>query len=286
MTPEFRKVDALLQLGRVDAALDMMERLPAREAPTLDFYRLRGKALRAAGRYFDAEAAWRDALRLAPQEASVLAELAATLHAQKRYQDALAYAREAVALRPEVAAWHCLRGVVAEALQLLPEAEAELRLAQELAPNDAGTHSVLGWLLLRAGRGREAEEAFSAALAVDPRSLEATRGLARALHERGERVEARRLWLEVLALDPLQKDAVLDENLLLGHPLAGPLRLARRVPIGVSALLALPAALLLARAAWTGFQPEPLAAVVIALSLLAASSAPLLRVLTPGGPRA
>lgn len=286
MTPEFRKVEALLHMGRVDAALEMMERLPAREAPTLEFYRLRGKALRAAGRYFDAEAAWREAAKMAPQDAGVLAELAATLHAQKRYKDAIVFAREAVTLRPEVAAWHCLRGVIAEALELVTEAETALQAARQLAPNDAATHVVFGWLVLRAHRHDEAGQAFTAALTVDPRSVEATRGLALVHLAQGDRVGARQLWLEVLALDPLQHDRALEENLLLGHPLAGPLRAAQKVPIWLSGLLALPALLLLVWALWAGVRPAPVAMVVIASSIILASAAPLLRIVTPGGPRA
>ncbi len=285
MTPEFRKVEALLHMGRVDAAVELMERLPAREAPTLEFYRLRGRTLRAAGRYFDAEVAWREAAKLAPQDAGVLAELAATLHAQKRYKDAIPFAREAVGLRPEIAAWHCLRGVIAESLELWTEAETALAAARQLSPNDLAPHVVFGWLMLRTARLEAAEAAFRAALAIQPQSVEATRGLARVLLRQGDRVLARQLYLEVLALDPVQKDPELESTMLIGHPLAGPLRWAEKVPVWLSFLLALPAAGVLVRALVVGFAPSTLEKVLVAVSLTLASAAPLLRVLRPGGPR-
>ncbi|MFZ5480889.1 MAG: tetratricopeptide repeat protein [Myxococcota bacterium] len=238
MSPEFRKVEALLALGRTDEAAALADSLPQRETPTPEYLRLRGRALRAAGRVFDAEAAFREALAMLPHEPGLLADLATTLMGQRRHREALNLAREAVQIRPDVAAYHCLVGVCAEALALDDEAERELRAARELAPGDAEAHTVYGWHALRSHRVADAEAAFRDALAIHPDRVEALRGLARAAADRGDWRAARAGWLEALAVDPRQRDRLLERSVLLGHPAMAPLVAATRVPIGVSVALA------------------------------------------------
>jgi len=245
MTPEHKKVEALLALGRADDALALADRLPGRETPSVEFMRLRGRALRAAGRVFDAEASFREALGLQPGDPGLLADLATTLLGQRRLKDALPYAREAVTIRPDVAAYHCLRGVIAESLGHDEEAELALNTARELAPTDAEAHTVYGYHALRQERVPEAERAFSDALALQPDRAEALRGLARCAAARGDWSAARARWLDALSADPRQRDRDLAPSLVLGHPALAPLRAAARIPVGVSvALVALGAVLL------------------------------------------
>ncbi len=213
MTPEARKVEALLALGRADEAASLAESLPEREVPTPEFLRLRGRALRAAGRLFDAEGSFREALALAPGEAGLLADLATTLLGQKRHREALAFAREAMAVRPDVAAFHALVGVLAEALGLDEEAERELGAARALSPRDAESHVVYGFHVLRQGRAAEAEAAFRDALRADPQRSEAHHGLARSLADAGRRDEAKVAWADALALDPNLVDLRLSQKL-------------------------------------------------------------------------
>jgi tetratricopeptide (TPR) repeat protein len=272
MTPEFRKVEALLALGRSDEAAALADSLPQRETPTPEYLRLRGRALRSAGRVFDAEAAFREALAMQPHEPGLLADLATTLMGQRRHREALALAREAIAIRPDVAAYHCLVGVCAEALALDDEAERELRAARELAPGDAEAHTVYGWHALRFGRVDAAESAFRDALAIHPDRVEALRGLARASAARGDWAGARARWLDALSVDPRQRDRLLERSILLGHPAMAPLLAATRVPIGVSvALAAMGAAFLLA------FRDEPATIVLVVALFALAAAGPLAR---------
>jgi tetratricopeptide (TPR) repeat protein len=242
VTPEHKKVEALLALGRADEALALADRLPGRETPTADFLRLRGRALRSAGRVFDAEASFREALALHPGDPKTLADLATTLLGQRRLKEALGYAREAVSLRSDVAAFHCLRGVVAEALGLEEEAEQALLAARGLAPADAEAHTVYGYHALRQGRVADAERAFGDALSRQPDRAEALRGLARCAAARGDWPAARTRWLDALSADPRQSDRELAPSLVLGHPAMAPLRAAARVPVAVSGALAVVAA--------------------------------------------
>lgn len=280
MTPEFRKVEALLALGRTEDAASLVDRLPAREAPTPEYLRLRGRTLRAAGRVFDAESAFREALAMQPGDAVLLADLATTLLGQRRLKEAHALAREASALRPDVPAFHCLSGVIADALDLEDEAERELLAARILAPGDAEAHTVYGWHALRAGRPAPAEDAFRAALAIQPDRVEALRGLARCAAARGDWAAARVKWLETLGVDPRQHDRVLQRAMLLGHPALGPLHACTRVPIGVSLALAA-----MALGFLFGFPTEP-GVPALAAGLFALSAAgPLARTAVAGGLR-
>jgi tetratricopeptide (TPR) repeat protein len=238
MSPEHRKVEVLLSMGRGEEAAALADRLPGRDTPSPEFLHLRGRALRAAGRVFDAETSFREALALAPREPALLADLATTLLGQKRLEAALPYAREAVQLRPDAAAYHALRGVIAESLGYDNEAEAALSAARELAPQDAGGHTVYGYHALRAGRVTEAEAAFRAALAIHPDRGEALRGLARCAAALGDWPSARTRWLDALSADPRQSDRELTPALFLGHPALAPVRLAARLPLVVSAALA------------------------------------------------
>lgn len=245
MSSETRKVEALLAMGRADEAASLADRLPEREAPTAEYLRLRGRALRAAGRHFDAEGSFRQALSLAPGDAGLLADLATTLHGQRRFKEARAYAREAVQVRPEVAAFHALLGVIAEALLYDDEAGEELAAARALAPQDVETHTAYGFHTLRLGRVPEAEAAFRAAVSLDPSAAEAFKGLARAALARGDMVAARERWQDALRCDPTLRDARLDRAVRLGHPALAPVRAAVAVPVWASAGLAVVGGLLI-----------------------------------------
>lgn len=280
MSNEFAKVEALLALGRTDEATSLVDRLPARDQPTPEYLRLRGRALRASGRVFDAEASFREALELAPQDPGLLIDLATTLLGQRRLKEARAYAREAVAIRPDVAAWHCLVGVLADELGYASEAGEALGLARALAPQDAEAHVVFGWHALRQGQLDASEEAFRAALAIAPGRAEALRGLARARAAGRDWEGARSLWLEALAIDPVQRDRVLARAMVLGNPSFRPLLRLTAIPLPASLVAA---AAGIAALAASGGRPGPAA---LAVPLLAfAAAGPLARAAIRGSLR-
>lgn len=274
MSPEHRKVEVLLSMGRGEEAAALADRLPGREAPSSEFLHLRGRALRAAGRVFDAETSFREALALNPRDPALLADLATTLLGQKRLEAALPYAREAVSLRPDAAAYHALRGVIAESLGYESEAETALSAARELAPQDAEAHTVYGYHALRRGRVPAAEEAFRAALAIHPDRGEALRGLARCAVAVGDWPSARSRWLDALSADPRQTDRELAPALFLGHPALAPVRLVARIPLVASAALAAGAG-----ASFTLLGSSPLQLPILVTLLVGAAAGPAVRVL-------
>lgn len=278
VVPEFRKVEALLQMGRSEEAVALVGRLPQRESPNADYLRLRGRALRAAGRHFDAEESFREALALAPSDAGLLADLATTLVGQKRFQEAIPFARDAVSARPEVAAYHALLGFCAERLELLDEATRALDQARVLAPADAEAHTVYAFHAFGRGKLDDAERAFRDALACDPRRSQALRGLARVALSRGDEVSARERWLEALSCDPRLQDARLAALLVPKDPAVERIRRLGRMPLWSSLLLALGGASLL----W--WNPSALATEIAAVGLFAvASIGPIARQVLSGG---
>jgi tetratricopeptide (TPR) repeat protein len=272
VSPEHRKVEALLALGRNEEAAALADKLPSQDTPSVEFLRVRGRALRAAGRVFDAEASFREALALQPGDPRLLADLATTLLGQKRLKEALPFARESVALRPDVAAYHCLRGVVAEALGYEDEAEEAMMAARQLSPQDAEAHTVYGYHALRRARIDAAESAFRDALGIHPDRAEALRGFARCAAARGDWAAARVRWLDTLSADPMQRDRALAPALVLGHPALAPVRAASRVPILVSVGLAAAGAGLFAL-----FSGYPGAVAMTVMFFAAAAIGPLAR---------
>ncbi len=270
MSPELRRVEALLAMGKAGEAALLAERLPERESPSPEFLRVRGRAFRAAGRVVDAEASFREAMSLSPGDAGLAADLATTLAGQHRFRDALPFAREAVQLRPEAAAYHALLGFIADRLEYAGEARRALETARELAPADAETHTVLGFHLLREGHHSPAIEAFEAAVSADPRRAEAFHGLARARLAAGDWETATSAWGEALGIEPTRRDRQLDRDLRLKRPGMKPIVRVSEVPAELSLAVALVAAALL----WYGRAEDVLQATIIASMLLFAAAVP------------
>ncbi len=270
MSPELRRVEALLAMGKAGEAALLVERLPQRDDPSVEFLRVRGRAFRAAGRVVDAEASFRQALALAPGDPALAADLGTTLVAQHRFKEALPFVREAVSLRPTVAAYHALLGFVADRLDHGVEARKALETARELAPADAETHTVLGFHLLREGEHTLAIEAFESAVAADPRRAEAFRGLSKAHLAVGQWQAARTAWTESLGIDPAQSDRQIERDLRLRRPELRPVHALAGLPSELSLGLALLGGALL----WYGRTEAVTLAVAAALLLFVLATLP------------
>ena len=118
-----------------------------------------------------AEAAYRSALALQPDDVAALTNLGLVLEQLRRLDEAEACQRRALALAPGLADLHNhLAGVLARRPDAGHEAEAErhYREAMRLAPQDARHRSNLGALLYDLGRVQEAEQVLRAAVAQAP----------------------------------------------------------------------------------------------------------------------
>jgi tetratricopeptide (TPR) repeat protein len=116
----------------------------------------------------DAEAAYREALKLQPERGATFNSLGYALLHQERYDDALAAFRRYV----------------------------------ELAPADANSHDSLGEGLLAAGKVAEAEASYRKSLEVDPSFASSVWGLAGCLEKLGRSDEAKAQYRRYLELVP------------------------------------------------------------------------------------
>ncbi|HZS37820.1 MAG TPA: tetratricopeptide repeat protein [Polyangia bacterium] len=186
LDPEALEIEGLchLRLSDYPAALGSLGRAIAEAPDGAHAHYLYGFALRESGRAGDAEAPFRDALRLAPDEPVYLRALAELYADLGRYPEALASARRATEVAPERAANHVTYGYVASAAGDKQLARAEYERAVTLDPNDSAAWNNLGCLDLEAGRALRARLRFREALRLDPQGGRARRNLAMAAPRR------------------------------------------------------------------------------------------------------
>ena len=114
--------------------------------PDAHFYL--GNALRGQGKLDQAEAEYREVIRLKPNYAGAYKGLGALLCDDKHdYEGAIAAFREAIRLKPDWAEAHSDLGNALGGQGKLSEAEAEYREAIRLKPDFAQAHNAYAWLL-------------------------------------------------------------------------------------------------------------------------------------------
>ena len=161
-----------------------------------------GNALHDLKRYADAEAAYREAIRLHPANAIMHRNLGNTLHELKRYADAEAAAQEALRLDPKDAQAHATLGDALHDLERYADAEAAYREAIRLNPANAIMHRNLGNTLNRLERYADAEAAAQEALRLDPKYAQAHATLGDALHDLERYADAEAAYREAIRLNP------------------------------------------------------------------------------------
>jgi tetratricopeptide (TPR) repeat protein len=153
------------KLAEAEAEYREAIRLQPNHAPA--HYNL-GVVLGRQGKLAEAERLFREALRLQPDLAGAHRNLGVALERQGKLAEAEAAYREALRLQPTLAEVHYDLGSVLIRLGKLPEAEAAYGEAIRLQPDNAGAHCELGLVLERQGRDAEAEAAFREAIRLQP----------------------------------------------------------------------------------------------------------------------
>ncbi|CAK0745720.1 protein O-GlcNAc transferase [Azospirillaceae bacterium] len=172
-------------------------------------------ARQATGRLDLATAALRRALKAAPNDAGLHANLGAVLEADGRLDEAEACCRRAIELRPNIARAHTNLGTLLLKRSQFPEAEACHRRALALEPDSPQIWNNLGTSLAALGRWREAENAYRRALRYDPQCADALCNLGLLLRPRGYILEAENWYRRALAIDPNMVSARFNLGLLL-----------------------------------------------------------------------
>ncbi|MEN9760976.1 MAG: hypothetical protein RI906_802 [Pseudomonadota bacterium] len=154
------------------------------------------------------------ASNLAPEEVTVLIELARVVIQVGRVEDALRLIDRALAVKPAMSRLHFLRAHCLRDLGRRPEAISSLQQAVRLDPRDAASWLNLGNLLRLGDEAREAIHCYDQALAIEPAFVEAwiNRGVALGdllMHE-----AALQSYARARALAPTHPEADYNEAML------------------------------------------------------------------------
>ena len=163
---------------------------------------VKGKSFRGQGLHADAEAAYREAIRLDPGFAAAHDGLGYVLWEVKRFGEAEAALREAIRLDPGNAAAHHDLGNVLRDLDRFGEAEGAYREAIRLDPGNAYAHHGLGDVLWEVKRFGEAEGAYREATRLDPGYAGAHHGLGNVLAKVRRFAEAEAAFRKAIRLNP------------------------------------------------------------------------------------
>jgi Flp pilus assembly protein TadD len=194
---------ALVKSNQAEAGLALYDWLVKEQPDNPWLHFRRGNALHERRHFREAEAAFREAVRLNPDFAEAHANLGNALNQQRgRSEEAEAAFREALRLKSGLPTAHKNLGVVLNQQGRHEEAEAELRKALNLKPDFAEAHSNLGIALHRQGRPEEAEVELREALRLKPDYPEAHNNLGFALSCQGRHKEAETACREALRLKP------------------------------------------------------------------------------------
>jgi tetratricopeptide (TPR) repeat protein len=156
-----------------------------------------GNALAAAGQPAQAEAEFRDTVRLQPRFGRGHNNLGDALDVQGRHQEAVAAYEEAIRVNPRLVEAQNNLGTALAATGRLEEAVAVLRKAVAVEPRFAEAHINLGIMLRQLGRLRESADALDRAVTLRPDLDLARYQRAVTMLQAGD-VEAARRDLEVL----------------------------------------------------------------------------------------
>jgi tetratricopeptide (TPR) repeat protein len=170
-----------------------------------------GVALRSQHRYQEAEPSFREAIRLRPDRAEAHNGLGVALYDLGRYKESEAACREAIRLKSEDAMAHCNLGNALCSQGRYKESEAAYREAIRLKPDYAKAHNNLGNNLSGQGRYKEAEAAYREAIRLNPDYAEAHNGLGATLGSQRRYQDAQAAFREAIRLHP--DDAVAHCNL-------------------------------------------------------------------------
>ena len=203
-----------LRLGRVNEALELLDRAVALDSRLVAAHLERSRALLAAGRAEAALAAAQQAHTLAPDQAHPIALAAEALIALRRDDEARPLLERARALDATLLpACVALRDLLARTGDLA----AAVILAQRtvaLAPNDAFHHARLGELLLETGDLAQAEQALHSALQLTAGTDEEQRNLIHArIYALLSRTRARAAdWGQAIAYARASVDCAPDDS--------------------------------------------------------------------------
>lgn len=194
--------EAYINAGRLDQAVSTLRRALRADDDLPEIYINLGATLSRLGDRTAAMEALRSAIRIRPDSSVAHNNLASVLDAQGDFPQAQDHFRWAIRVEPDYPAPHYNYGRALSAQKRLAEAESELRKALTLDPRFAEASTSLGMVLERKGQLAEAIEAYRRAILVKPDLAAARFNLALALARAGDRAEAKPQFESVIRSDP------------------------------------------------------------------------------------
>lgn len=188
--------------GRAARTADPIVAAMEREAVSTQAIGRRGRRDADAGRYAEAEAAFRKVIELRPPKARDLSNLGGAVAAQGRLDEALDLYDRALEIDPEETYTLNNRGLTLAERGDLEAAAASLGRALEIDPAYAEAHVNLALVRSRQRRHAEAAEHYRAAIEQEPSRVAAYTGLGTSLAAVGDRDAAIAAWRRGVEIDP------------------------------------------------------------------------------------
>src|SRR5690606_226288 len=179
-----------------------------------------GTALLALGRVGEAEAAYREALRLDPSYLDGRLNLAGLLLQVQRAAETLPHLAAAMRLEPASARARHLSGTALGFLHRHAEAVAQHRQAVMLAPDDAGYREALANTLMKSGDPDGPDQAvreFRAVLDRQPDRFESLMGAGSALVKSRDPLAAMPYFERALAIDGRRIEPLINYAVTLAY---------------------------------------------------------------------
>jgi tetratricopeptide (TPR) repeat protein len=187
---------ALLQLGKMPEAIDMLSRVVQLAPDEADGYNDLGNALHQLGRTGEAVTSYRRAVELNPRSTEAYSNLGRILCEQGRFEESAASCQRAIDIDPGSSIAYNNLGNALRELGRAAEAEAQYRQSLALNPHYLEARINLGSILGDLGRWPEAISSYRLAVQMHPNSGIAHNSLGRSLSRLGEADEEAKLSLE------------------------------------------------------------------------------------------
>ena len=202
-----RIADELQHMGDNEAALNELDRLAAERPDSYEPLLRKGNLLSAEERFAEAVAAYDAAVERIPEIGAehwiLLYRRGIALERSDQWSRAEADFKQALGLQPEQPyVMNYLAYSWVEKKQNLDEAEAMLERAVKLRPRDGYIVDSLGWVYYRLGRYEEAVTQLERAVELRPQDPTINDHLGDAFWQVGRKHEARFQWHRALSLEP------------------------------------------------------------------------------------
>lgn len=212
LTAELGRSDALRESGRSDAAVEVLRQAARRFPDTREVHQHLGDTLRSLERFEEAKAAYDRAIELigTPEQSDwpVFFARGIALERTDNWPQAEADFREALRLEPgQPQVLNYLGYSLVELQTQLEEALEMIEEAVAARPDDGYIVDSLGWVLYRLGRYDEAVEHMERAAELMPVDPIVNDHLGDVYWAVGRKMEARFQWKRALSFDPEPEEA-------------------------------------------------------------------------------